>query len=459
MARAQDPQLARDAATQVVRTLRDAGHEAYFAGGCVRDELLGLHPTDYDVATDATPARVTALFHGTIQVGASFGVVLVPVNLRAARCAIEVATFRSDGTYADARRPDHVTFADKHADAQRRDFTINALFLDPLETAPSPQHTASPLGGRVLDLVGGLADLKANILRAVGDPVQRLAEDHLRALRAVRFAARLGFSIEPATSAALTRDAGSLRGVSRERVGAELRRMLMHRSRAVAADLLQQHALDAPALDEAPTRAALPRLLALPEPGLTGLPDGRGQFPGECPAPEELYPGVALAAWAADRGHAAGFEPDPESTTRRLRRALCLSNDEAATLQRVLSAFRDLTPEWLGRPSHEQKRSIARAGFSEALWLRRATDPILADRVLNQVGLRRASASGIAPEPLVNGGDLLRLGAQSGPMFKIVLDAVFDRQLADDFSDVPDPKTAALTLARTLLANGGYGLT
>jgi len=217
---------AREAAAAIVRALRDKGFTAYLAGGCVRDELLGLEPIDFDVATDARPDAVQALFRRTAAVGASFGVVLVKER----GVTVEVASFRSDGPYTDKRRPDHVEFSDAEHDAQRRDFTINALFLDPFHGGPalragrasygsesrttttgaesrttesgsesratesgSESRTTSESG--VLDFVGGLTDLRAGVVRAVGDPEKRLAEDHLRALRAVRFAARYGFEI------------------------------------------------------------------------------------------------------------------------------------------------------------------------------------------------------------------------------------------------------------------------
>src|SRR5690606_33461140 len=160
----------REFATGIVRRLRDAGHVAYFAGGCVRDELLGLTPKDYDVATDAPPAIVRKLFHNTQAVGAAFGVVLVRIGTS----QIEVATFRTDGKYEDGRRPESVQFTTAEEDAKRRDFTINGMFLDPLT-------------GQVIDYVGGQTDLTAKVLRAIGKPDERFAEDHLRMLRAVRF--------------------------------------------------------------------------------------------------------------------------------------------------------------------------------------------------------------------------------------------------------------------------------
>ena len=185
---------AKDKATEIVRTLREHGHMAYFVGGCVRDLLLGREPADYDVATDATPDEVMRIFPRTWAVGAQFGVALVPVDGEDAagappprRCVVEVATFRSDGLYTDGRHPDQVTFTrDPKEDVQRRDFTINGLLLD-------------ALNNEVLDYVGGRADLTAGIIRTIGQPERRFAEDKLRMLRAVRFAARFGYQIDPAT--------------------------------------------------------------------------------------------------------------------------------------------------------------------------------------------------------------------------------------------------------------------
>src|SRR5271165_6598983 len=183
-------------ATDIVRELRKRGFQAYLAGGCVRDMLLGVVPADYDVATDATPPEVMRIFPETYAVGAQFGVVLVPAaevmprepTLSEHPNYVEVATFRCDGAYSDGRHPDQVRYSkDPHEDVQRRDFTINGLLMDPLE------------GDRVLDFVGGRDDLKAGVIRAIGDPERRFAEDKLRMLRAVRFAARLDYAIEPET--------------------------------------------------------------------------------------------------------------------------------------------------------------------------------------------------------------------------------------------------------------------
>lgn len=170
---------ARGVAVDMVRVLRDAGHIAYFAGGCVRDELLGEHPKDYDIATDATPDRVGELFDGARFVGASFGV----VQVRRKGVTVEIATFRTDGSYSDRRRPDEVTFSTPDEDAKRRDFTINAMFLDPLADADISQTQGlASVRGRVIDYVDGLACLRAGLIKAVGLAEDRLAEDHLRAL-------------------------------------------------------------------------------------------------------------------------------------------------------------------------------------------------------------------------------------------------------------------------------------
>src|ERR1700719_3879489 len=217
--------MLKDFATSIVETLRQRGFQAYLVGGCVRDLLLGREPNDYDVATNATPAQVMGIFPETYAVGAQFGVVLVPppdrgavsgdrAELSSKSHAVEVATFRSDIGYSDGRHPDEVRFTlDPRDDVARRDFTINGMLLD-------------PVSGEVLDFVGGRKDLAAGIIRTIGDPDQRFSEDKLRMLRAVRFAARFEYSIEPATFAAIQKLASQIHVVSRERVRDELTRML-----------------------------------------------------------------------------------------------------------------------------------------------------------------------------------------------------------------------------------------
>ena len=210
------------AATAIARRLHAEGFAALLAGGCVRDLLLGVAPQDYDVATAAEPERVMEIFPQSYGVGAHFGVVLVADEIDGERVVTEVATFRSDGSYSDGRRPDEVRYTTSAAeDAARRDFTINGLFLD-VERAAEERN----LRAAVMDTVGGLADLDAGLVRAIGDPARRFAEDHLRLLRGVRFAARLGFDLDATTLAAMRAMAHMLGRVSRERVRDELTRML-----------------------------------------------------------------------------------------------------------------------------------------------------------------------------------------------------------------------------------------
>ncbi len=232
-----------------MQTLRQRGFQAYWVGGCVRDLLLGRDPKDYDVATDATPEQVMGIFPETYAVGAQFGVVLVPVpetdpsiDVSAGASSkaheVEVATFRSDVGYSDGRHPDEVRFSrDPREDVARRDFTINGMLLD-------------PLSGEVLDFVGGRKDLEAGIIRTIGDPEQRFGEDKLRMLRAVRFAARFGYSIEPATLAAMRKLAEQIQVVSRERVRDELTRMLTEGHARRAFLLLDESGLLRPVLPE-----------------------------------------------------------------------------------------------------------------------------------------------------------------------------------------------------------------
>src|SRR5712691_10849232 len=222
-----DPVLQREFAVEVVRRLKDAGYTALWAGDCVRDHLLGKTPKDYDVATNATPEQVRRVFskRKTLDVGASFGVIIVVGPKRAGD--VEVATFRSDLGYSDGRRPDAVRFSTPEEDAQRRDFTINGMFYDPVEQ-------------RVLDFVGGERDLADGIVRAIGDPHDRMREDKLRLLRAVRFTAAFEFQLDPVTKAAVTEMASQIHIVSAERIAAELRRMLTDRHRNSAIELADE---------------------------------------------------------------------------------------------------------------------------------------------------------------------------------------------------------------------------
>lgn len=370
----------------MVRRLREAGHTAYFAGGCVRDELLGLAPKDYDVACDAPAPRLAELFPGSGMVGASFGVVIV----RELGHSVEVATFRSDGPYDDRRRPTHITATTPEGDARRRDFTVNALFLDPLD------------GDRVIDHVEGLRDLQRRLLRAVGDPDARLAEDHLRALRGVRLAARLGFDIDPGTSEAIRSHASALAGVSRERIGEEIRRMMTHGSRLRAVELLEGLGLDGPVLME-PARVCVPRR------SMAAIGGG----------PEEAA--LGLAAWALDRG---ALEGDVEQAVRRWRDALMLSNEDRGRLAACLGVLVRVRARWRIAGVVERRRLLGESGFDDCVRCLGGLDAELAREISAAI-----VALGPNPEPVVDGDDLVKLGLPPGPRYKELLEAIYDAQL------------------------------
>ncbi len=225
--------LLRSKATSVIATLCNNGFTAYFAGGCVRDRLMGVSPKDYDIATNATPSEIAKLFPRHRMVGAHFGVVLVKHD----GMDFEVATFREDGSYGDGRRPDDVCFSTPEKDAQRRDFTINGLFENPVDD-------------KVIDFVDGRQDIDARCIRAIGNPVKRFEEDYLRLLRAIRFAARFEFDIEPVTWAALCDHSAKVAAISMERIREELRQILIHPNRLRGFDLLVESGIMAQILPE-----------------------------------------------------------------------------------------------------------------------------------------------------------------------------------------------------------------
>jgi len=398
----------RDAAVAVVRTLREAGHVAYFAGGCVRDEVMGITPTDYDVATDARPQRIGALFARAYSVGEAFGV----MHVRVGGHTIEVATFRKDDAYTDKRHPDAVHFSDAEHDARRRDFTINGLFEDPIEDT-------------IIDYVGGQRDINEGIIRAIGDPQARINEDHLRMLRAVRFAARFEFVIEKNTAEAIRSASEHLQGISRERIGEEVRRMLSNRHRGAAASMMQDLRLDAAALHEPHTANEPVRVARLPEPA--------------------SYP-AALAAWLLDR-HGEVGRPAAREIARRWRSALMLSNQQFSALGQRLTVHHHLLHDWRSQSVAWQKRLAASEGFDEALAIIRAVDAPACHAVESRVA--ELAATGLNPPPLLTGDDLIAAGLDPGPRFKQILAGVYDAQLEGRVRD----HAAALALARDLAAH------
>jgi poly(A) polymerase len=406
-----------DDALAVVHRLRSAGHEAYFAGGCVRDALLGLEPKDYDVATDAPPGKVRELFPRTQAVGAAFGVILV----RKGKSQVEVATFRTDLKYSDGRRPEGVVFTTAEEDAKRRDFTINGLFFDPVDE-------------KVIDFVGGQDDLQNKVLRAIGNPDERFAEDHLRLLRAVRFAARFALTIEPNTDGAIARNAPHLARIAPERIADELRAMLTPVTRNAAWQMMRRYGLDAVVFR---FRNSI---------GATATT--AGVF--ERVSPGQPIPfGLALAAAAVSSQESGAF-PDlsARETAHAMRQSLRVSNDEAEMIEDTLADVELLIRNPQARVA-VLKRFLARPNSSHARTLLAALPAELAgNRDALEQRLRDLEKTDYAPPPLVTGDDLTAAGLNPGKVFKRALDEAYDAQLEDRVTTRDQALQLALGIAR-----------
>ncbi len=413
-----------ETATRIVERLRAAGHEAFFAGGCVRDMLLGKTAHDIDVATSAHPADVQKLFQRTVAVGAQFGVVVVLED----GAEFQVATFRSDGAYVDGRHPSSVEFTTAEGDALRRDFTINGLFYDPIER-------------RVLDFVGGEADLRAGIIRCIGDPAARFREDKLRLLRGVRFAASLGFGIESPTWEALRARAPEVRTVSAERVRDELVKIFLHPSRTHGFDLLASSSLMDAVLPEV---AAMKGCEQPPEFHPEGDVFVHTRLMLSLLGPTVSVP-LVFSTLLHDIGKPATFHRDPtgrirfnghESVsavmTEHIFSRLKFSNVETeATVVAVKNhmAFKDVRNMRLAT----LKRFLARPTIVDELELHRV-DCLGSHGLLDNYDFLVAkreelSREPLIPPPLITGADLIAMGRMPGPDFKRILDAVQTRQL------------------------------
>jgi poly(A) polymerase len=422
-----DSQPLREFALDVVLRLRRAGFRALWAGGCVRDIILGLTPADYDVATDATPEQVMqTLPFRAVTVGISFGVVRVR-HPRQSGIEVEVATFRSDAAYIDGRRPSSVVFSSPELDAARRDFTINGMFMD-------------PASNQVVDFVGGLDDLHHQVLRAIGDPYDRFREDKLRLLRAVRFAARYNLTVEHSTRMALKAMASEVTVVSAERIAQELRRMLVHEHRTRAMDM---------ALDLGLVAAILPELLEM-----------RGLFQGKPVQPEgDLWDHVmlvlgllpvrpsftlAFAALVHDVGKAStrahhhgrpsfhNHEQVGSRIAERIGRRLRLSNAERERIA-WLVAFHQYLGQAKRLREAKLKRVLAHSGIHDLLALHRA-DALASTGDTEHVDycsyyLKHQPSGPINPPPLLTGHDLVRHGLEPGANFAVMLDAIREGQL------------------------------
>jgi len=423
---------------EIVKKLRQSGFQAYLVGGCVRDLVLGREPKDYDVATNATPEQVMRIFPETYAVGAEFGVVLVPFSPQLDSAdgdmeitkpgAVEVATFRSDLGYSDGRHPDEVRFSqDPREDVLRRDFTINGMLLD-------------PVSGEVLDFVGGRRDLEGRIVRTIGDPEQRFAEDKLRMLRAVRFAARFGYAIEDRTFTAITTMADEVVMVSRERVRDELTRMLIEGQGRRAFQLLDESGL---------LKEVLPEISAMKgvEQPREFHPEGDvfvhtllllENLPNPCPMT------LAWGALLHDVGKPATFRVAPDrirfddhvdvgvKIAQEICRRLRFSNDETELIVALVDNHMRFGDASRMKES-TLKKFIRMPAFDEHLALHRA-DCLASHRNLSTYKYVRQQWQQIPPEqarpdPLVTGNDLIAQGHRPGPKFREILNAVEDAQL------------------------------
>ncbi|MGA8273002.1 MAG: CCA tRNA nucleotidyltransferase [Candidatus Sulfotelmatobacter sp.] len=425
-------------AISIIQTLRQHGFQAYLVGGCVRDLLLKREPADFDVATSATPAQVMEIFPETYAVGAQFGVVLVPLpekqrgegseNVTAKAGAVEVATFRSDLSYSDGRRPDEVRFSqDPREDVARRDFTINGMMLDPVRN-------------EVFDFVGGQKDLDAGIIRAIGDPEQRFAEDKLRMLRAVRFAARFEYAIDEQTLAAIQCLAGEIQVVSRERVRDELTRMLTEGHGRRASLLMDQNGL---------LKEVLPEISAMK--GVQQPPEFHPE--GDVfvhtlllleNLPQPCSPALAWGALLHDVGKPATFRVAPDrirfddhvdvgvKIAKEVCERLRFSNHDAAHVLALIDNHMRFGQVTRMKES-TLKKFLRLPGFDEHLALHRA-DSLASHRNLSTYQLLQKKLTEIPPEEirpakLITGDDLIATGYTPGPHFREILEAVEDGQL------------------------------
>ena len=411
-----------DKALHIIRRLRDAGHEAYLAGGCVRDRLLGRPPKDYDIATGATPQSVQAVFPDTVPIGSKFGSVIVVAD----GDPFEVTTFRLDGPYSDGRHPVHIRYGTLEDDVRRRDFTVNAMMYDPVED-------------RVIDLVNGREDLGRRLIRAIGDPHERFTEDRLRMVRAVRLACGLDFAIDGPTLQAIRSHAGAVTQVAWERIGAEVTRTLMEGGARRGVELLDETGL---------LEVILPEIAAMK--GCDQTPDYHPEGdvfvhtltllqhldgPTETLAYGCLLHDVAKPPCRQPAGERVTFYGHPElgadiatEILRRLKRSRAVA-DRVAWLVRCHLHYTQAPKMKLST----LKRFLGQDGIHELLELCRI-DALSSNGDLGyyefcQQKLAELGEKEVSPEPLLRGRDLIRLGYAPGPSFSAILGAVEEAQL------------------------------
>jgi poly(A) polymerase len=422
-----DATKARELANNICASLRENGHQAYLVGGCVRDLLLKRVPEDYDVATDAIPIRVEELFPGSLTVGAKFGVVIVTSD----DAQVEVATLRSDVGYSDGRHPDRVVYSQTpQEDAVRRDFTINGMMMDPAT-------------GEVLDFVGGRKDLEQKIIRAIGDPQLRFAEDKLRLVRAVRFAARFGYTIESATLSAIRELAPQIGIVSAERLRNELTKILTEGAARRGFELLDATGLLQVLLPEVARMKGVEQPPEFHPEGdvwihtlmlLEKLPAGSS-------------PTLAWGALLHDVGKPPTFAPVSKTGTRirfdghedigmRMAEDIChrfkFSNEDTEQITALVASHMKFKDVIQMRPS-TLKRFVRQPRFDEHLELHRmdclSCHGMLGNWEFINKFLAETPSEEVRPQKLVTGEDLQALGFQPGPIYKVILQSVEDAQL------------------------------
>ncbi len=415
------PDPAYDLARRVVALLRRNGFEAYFAGGCVRDRLRDVPPKDYDVATNARPEAVQRLFPRHVAVGKAFGVIVVVDG----ETRVEVTTYRAEGTYSDGRHPDGVTFSDLETDVRRRDFTINGMMWDP-ET------------DRIVDLVGGRADLEARTIRTIGDPAARFGEDRLRMLRAVRFACELGFAIEPATASAVRAMAPAIAAVSAERIREELKRILLAPGRDGGLERLRDLGLLAVILPEVDALAGVPQPPEFHPEGDVFTHTVLCLRHLERPTWE-----LALATLLHDIGKPGTMTVsdrirfnEHDRTGAKAAREICnrlkLSNDEKERVVWVIEKHMIFKDVQRMRTS-TLKRLLAHPYFADLLAMHRA------DRLASRADLsnydfclaklREIPSDALRPKPLLSGHDVMAMGIPAGPRIGALLRELEEAQL------------------------------
>ena len=430
---------AREQANAICETLQRNGYQALLAGGCVRDVLLGREPADYDVATDATPERVLELFPEGVDVGAQFGVVLVPRE----GIRTEVATFRSDVSYSDGRHPDAVVYSKTpQEDVQRRDFTINGLLMR-YDT------------GEILDYVGGQSDLRAGVIRAIGEPLRRFREDKLRMLRAVRFAARLGFTIASETFAAIKNYAAEIKQVSAERIREELTKLLTEGAAKRGFELLDESGLLQEVLPE------ISQMKGVEQPPQYH-PEGDvwihtllmlEELPANSPA--TLAWGVLLhdvgkpatfrsAAETGDRIRFDGHVDKGLEIAGKICRRLRFSGDDTEQILSLVANHMKFKDAEKMRAS-TLKRFVRLPRFDEHLTLHRL-DVLSSNHRLESYNyvtrfIAETPAAEVRPQRILTGDDLLRMGYRPGPQFSEILRAVEDAQLEGQIENLPEAES------------------